>query len=121
VNKHGISFAASGNFSFATSFPQPILLGAAFDDPLVKSVASTISTEARAFNNVGRAGLDFWTPNINPFRDPRWGRGQETPGEDPFHVSQYVLNLIDGLQGGIDPEPYFKVMADCKHLGVYNP
>ncbi|KAJ7879522.1 glycoside hydrolase family 3 protein [Mycena olivaceomarginata] len=120
VNKHGISFAASGNFSFATSFPQPILLGAAFNDPLVKSVASTISTEARAFNNVGRAGLDFWTPNINPFRDPRWGRGQETPGEDPFHVSQYVLNLIDGLQGGIDPEPYFKVMADCKHLAGYD-
>ncbi|KAJ7226907.1 glycoside hydrolase family 3 protein [Mycena pura] len=117
---HGISFASSGNFSFATSFPQPILLGAAFDDPLVKSVATTISTEARAFNNAGRAGLDFWTPNINPFRDPRWGRGQETPGEDPFHVAQYVLNLIDGLQGGIDPQPYFKVMADCKHFAGYD-
>jgi beta-D-xylosidase 4 len=90
---HGVKFTSSGNFSFATSFPQTILLGATFDDPLVKSVATTISTEARAFNNAGRAGLDFWTPNINPFRDPRWGRGQETPGEDPFHVSQYVLNL----------------------------
>ncbi|KAJ7484280.1 glycoside hydrolase family 3 protein [Mycena latifolia] len=117
---HGISFASSGNFSSATSFPQPILLGAAFDDPLVNSVATTISTEARAFNNVGRAGLDFWTPNINPFRDPRWGRGQETPGEDPFHTSQYVLNLIDGLQGGIDPQPYVKVMADCKHFAAYD-
>ncbi|KAJ7797551.1 glycoside hydrolase family 3 protein [Mycena olivaceomarginata] len=117
---HGVKFTSSGNFSFATSFPQTILLGATFDDPLVKSVATTISTEARAFNNAGRAGLDFWTPNINPFRDPRWGRGQETPGEDPFHVSQYVLNLIDGLQGGIDPQPYFKVMADCKHLAGYD-
>ncbi|KAJ6594524.1 glycoside hydrolase family 3 protein [Mycena capillaripes] len=117
---HGIGFTSSGNFSFATSFPQPIVLGAAFDDPLVKSVATTISTEARAFNNVGRAGLDFWTPNINPFRDPRWGRGQETPSEDPFHVAQYVLNLIDGLQGGIDPKPYYKVMADCKHFAAYD-
>ncbi|KAJ7078060.1 glycoside hydrolase family 3 protein [Mycena epipterygia] len=117
---HGISFASSGNFSSATSFPQPILLGAAFDDPLVLSVATTISTEARAFNNAGRAGLDFWTPNINPFRDPRWGRGQETPGEDPFHTSQYVLNLINGLQGGIDSEPYVKVMADCKHFAAYD-
>ncbi|KAJ6599711.1 beta-xylosidase [Mycena vulgaris] len=117
---HGIGFTSSGNFSSATSFPQPILLGATFDDALVKSVATIISTEARAFNNVGRAGLDFWTPNINPFRDPRWGRGQETPGEDPFHVAQYVLNLIDGLQGGIDPQPYVKVMADCKHFAAYD-
>ncbi|KAG6872103.1 hypothetical protein C0995_012989 [Termitomyces sp. Mi166 len=116
----GVTFAASGNFSSATSFPQPITLGSAFDDPLIKSVAQVISTEARAFNNFGRAGLDFFTPNINPFKDPRWGRGQETPGEDPFHISQYVLNLIDGLQGGIDPKPYFKVVADCKHYAAYD-
>ncbi|KAJ7842085.1 glycoside hydrolase family 3 protein [Mycena leptocephala] len=110
---HGVSFASSGNFSHATSFPQPILLGAAFDDALVNSVATTISTEARAFSNAGRAGLDFWTPNINPFRDPRWGRGQETPGEDPFHISH-------GLQGGINPQPYVKVMAGCKHFAAYD-
>ncbi|KDR83517.1 hypothetical protein GALMADRAFT_649372 [Galerina marginata CBS 339.88] len=116
----GVTFAASGNFSFATSFPQPILLGAAFDDDLIKEVAITVSTEARAFNNAGRAGLDFFTPNINPFKDPRWGRGQETPGEDPFHISQYVFNLIQGLQGGIDPKPYFKVIADCKHFAAYD-
>ncbi|KAF9468809.1 beta-xylosidase [Collybia nuda] len=116
----GVTFAASGNFSFATSFPQPIILGAAFDDPLIKAVATIISTEARAFNNFGRAGIDFFTPNINPFKDPRWGRGQETPGEDPFHISQYVLNLIDGLQGGIDPKPYFKIIADCKHYAAYD-
>jgi len=67
-----------------------------------------------------KAGLDFFTPNINPFRDPRWGRGQETPGEDPFHISRYVFNLIDGLQGGIDPKPFFKVGADCKHYAAYD-
>lgn len=72
----GVNFSASGNYSYATSFPQPILMGAAFDDHLIRRVATVISTEARAFNNDGRAGLDFWTPNINPFKDPRWGRGQ---------------------------------------------
>lgn len=51
-------------------------MGAAFDDQLITDVATVISTEARAFNNDDRAGLDFWTPNINPFKDPRWGRGQ---------------------------------------------
>ncbi|KIJ31884.1 glycoside hydrolase family 3 protein [Sphaerobolus stellatus SS14] len=116
----GVSFAASGNFSYATSFPQPITMSAAFHDSLIKDVASVISTEARAFNNFDRAGIDFFTPNINPFRDPRWGRGQETPGEDPFRISQYVFNLIQGLQGGIDPEPFFKVGADCKHFAAYD-
>lgn len=56
-------------------------MGAAFDDALIEAVGTVVSTEARAFSNVGMAGLDFWTPNINPFKDPRWGRGQETPGE----------------------------------------
>lgn len=65
-----------GSYGFATSFPQPILTAAAFDDGLVFDVATAISIEARAFGNVGRAGLDFWAPNINPFRNPLWGRGQ---------------------------------------------
>ncbi|KAG5715415.1 putative exo-1,4-beta-xylosidase bxlB, partial [Termitomyces sp. T112] len=116
----GVVFTPSGNFSSATSFPEPITLGSAFDDSLIKAVGDVISTEARAFNNFGMAGLDFFTPNINLFRDPRWGRGQETPGEDPFHISQYVLNLVDGLQGGIDPTPYFKIVADCKHYAAYD-
>lgn len=72
----GVNFSTSGNYSYATSFPQPILMGAAFDDDLITAVATVISTEARAFNNDDRAGLDYWTPNINPFKDPRWGRGQ---------------------------------------------
>ncbi|RDX51851.1 glycoside hydrolase family 3 protein [Lentinus brumalis] len=116
----GVTFAPSGEFSYASSFPQPILMGAAFDDPLIQAIATIVSTEGRAFNNAGRAGLDYWTPNINPFKDPRWGRGQETPGEDPFHLQQYVYHLIVGLQGGVDPKPYFKVIADCKHFAAYD-
>ena len=73
-----MSFAAAGEeFSHATSFPMPILLSAAFDDDLIHKVASVIGDEARAFGNGGRSGLDFWTPNINPYKDPRWGRGAE--------------------------------------------
>lgn len=115
----GVNFSDAGDFSVATSFPQPILMGAAFDDELIRDVATVISTEARAFNNYDRAGLDYWTPNINPFRDPRWGRGQETPGEDPHHLSSYVHALIDGLQGGLNPE-YKRVVATCKHFAGYD-
>jgi beta-D-xylosidase 4 len=56
----------------------------------------------------------------SPWRDPRWGRGQETPGEDPFRTAQYVYQLVDGFQGGIDPHPYVKVIADCKHFAAYD-
>jgi beta-D-xylosidase 4 len=115
----GVNFSSSGDFSYATSFPQPILMSAAFDDALIKAVGSVVSTEARAFDNVNRAGLDYWTPNINPFKDPRWGRGQETPGEDPFHIQNYVYNLIDGLQNGIGPENP-KIVATCKHFAAYD-
>jgi len=115
----GVMFNATGNFSHATSFPQPILMGAAFDDELIQAVASVISTEARAFNNDLRAGLDFWTPNINPFKDPRWGRGQETPGEDSYHIASYVHSLINGLQGGLNPTTK-KIVATCKHFAAYD-
>ncbi|KAL0070081.1 hypothetical protein AAF712_002978 [Marasmius tenuissimus] len=117
----GVTFAPPGEpFSFATSFPSPITLGAAFDDTLVHSIATIISTEARAFNNANRSGLDYFTPNINPFKDPRWGRGQETPGEDPFHISRYVFEYVTALQGGVVPKPYYKVLADCKHWAGYD-
>jgi beta-D-xylosidase 4 len=115
----GVWFAPNGPYSYATSFPCPIVMGAAFNDPMVKEIASVISTEARAFSNAARAPLDYWTPNINPFRDPRWGRGQETPGEDPFHNSQYTYHLIDGLQNGIGPENP-KIVATCKHFAAYD-
>ncbi|OAA62902.1 beta-xylosidase [Niveomyces insectorum RCEF 264] len=110
----GVSFNRSGAvaigngskspspFSYATSFPGPITMSAAFDDELIERVATIVSTEARAFSNAGHAGLDFWTPNINPFKDPRWGRGAETPGEDPFRNKGYVRALLRGLEGPYD-------------------
>ncbi|KAJ7056599.1 glycoside hydrolase family 3 protein [Mycena amicta] len=116
----GIMFASSGDFSFATSFPAPIHMSAAFDDPAILAVGDVISTEARAFSNADRASLDYFTPNINPFRDPRWGRGQETPGEDPFRVAQYAYHFVEGMQGGIDPPSGIKIAAVCKHLAGYD-
>ncbi|KAF2970475.1 hypothetical protein GQX73_g3093 [Xylaria multiplex] len=113
----GVSFSASGEYSGATSFASPILMSAAFDDELIHAVAEAVSTEARAFSNAGRAGLDYWTPNINPYKDPRWGRGSETPGEDPFRIKEYVKALIDGLQG---TENTTKVIATCKHYAAYD-
>ncbi|KAI0162103.1 glycoside hydrolase superfamily [Xylariaceae sp. FL1272] len=120
ARSRGVQFATSGEFSYATSFPQPITMGAAFDMPLINSVATTTSTEARAFSNAGRCGLNFWTPNINPFRDPRWGRGQEVPSEDPYHMAQYVMQLIPALQGGLKADPYYKLVATCKHYAGYD-
>jgi beta-D-xylosidase 4 len=120
---HGLAYSPGvffeGDLSAASSFPMPINLGATFNMGLVYRIASIISTEARAFNNEGQAGLTFFTPNINIFRDPRWGRGQETPGEDPFLTSQYVYALIDGLQRG-DDERYLKIAANCKHFDAYD-
>ncbi|CAF0991145.1 unnamed protein product [Adineta ricciae] len=120
---HGLAYSPGvffgGDLPAASSFPMPINLGATFNMRLVHQIASIISTEARAFNNEGRAGLTFFTPNINIFRDPRWGRGQETPGEDPFLTSQYVYALIQGLQRG-DDERYLKIAANCKHFEAYD-
>ncbi|RYP51943.1 hypothetical protein DL768_002819 [Monosporascus sp. mg162] len=113
----GVAFAPSGEYSYATSFANPILMSAAFDDNLLHAIAEVISTEARAFSNAGLAGLDYWTPNMNPYKDPRWGRGAETPGEDPFRIRGYVKALIDGLQG---TENVTKVLATCKHYAAYD-
>jgi beta-D-xylosidase 4 len=120
---HGVAYSPGvhfgGDLPAATSFPMPINLGATFNISLVHHMAQTISTEIRAFSNERSAGLIFFTPNINIFRDPRWGRGQETPGEDPFLTSQYVYALINGLQVG-DDERYLKMAADCKHYAAYD-
>ena len=115
----GVNYNDTGNFSCSTSFPEPIGLGATFDRQLVHDIAMTTSTEARAMSNVGLCGLDVWTPNINIFRDPRWGRGQETPGEDTYLSSEYVYYLIKGYQEGEDSK-YYKVVADCKHYAGYD-
>ncbi|KAF7913403.1 hypothetical protein EAE99_010624 [Botrytis elliptica] len=114
-----VAFTSDGNFSYATSFPMPILTAAAFDDALMNSIAKIVGREGRAFANVGKAGYDFWTPNINGFKDPRWGRGLETPGEDPHRISRYILSLILGLEGGLDPAEK-QVIATCKHYAVYD-
>jgi beta-D-xylosidase 4 len=115
----GVQFTSKpANFSYATSFPAPILTAAAFDDALVSQIAGVIGKEGRAFGNYGFSGFDFWAPNINAFRDPRWGRGQETPGEDSFVIQSYVRNFIPGLQG--DDLNDKQVIATCKHFAVYD-
>lgn len=84
-------------------------------------VLQVVSTEARAMYNVGLAGLTFWSPNINIFRDPRWGRGQETPGEDPLLSSKYGSGYVKGLQQRDDGNPDgLKVAACCKHYTAYD-
>ena len=80
-------------------------------------MATIIGTEARAFANAGRSHLDFWTPDVNPFRDPRWGRGHETPGEDAFLNKRWAAAFVKGMQG---PGPTHRVIATCKHFAAYD-
>ncbi|KAJ9552176.1 hypothetical protein OSB04_016221 [Centaurea solstitialis] len=105
----------------ATSFPQVILTAASFNESLFNILGKVISTEARAMYNTGVAGLTFWSPNVNIFRDPRWGRGQETPGEDPLLTSRYGVAFVKGLQEreGGDKEK-LKIGACCKHYTAYD-
>jgi beta-glucosidase len=120
---HGVARAGT-----ATVFPQAIGMAASWDVPLMRETADVIAIEARAkFNDFtsksgGNAsrynGLTFWTPNINIFRDPRWGRGQETYGEDPFLTAQLGVGFIRGLQG--DDPKYVKAMACAKHFAVHS-
>jgi beta-glucosidase len=118
---HGVARAGE-----ATVFPQAIGMSATFNDDLLKQVATAISTEARAKYNLAIAqnrhlqymGLTFWTPNINIFRDPRWGRGQETYGEDPFLTAQMGTAFVHGLQG--DDPRYLKVSATAKHFAAHS-
>lgn len=118
---HGVARAG-----VATVFPQAIGLAATWDTDLMHRVADAISTEARAkYNEALRNdnhrryyGLTFWSPNINIFRDPRWGRGQETYGEDPFLTSRLAVAFVTGMQGS-DPK-YLKVIATPKHFAVHS-
>jgi beta-glucosidase len=109
----------------ATVFPQAIALGATWDRDLLQQVGETISTEARALFNQSPTkdkkryyGLTFWSPNINIFRDPRWGRGQETYGEDPVLTGRLGTAFVEGLQG--DDAKYLKVVATPKHFAVHS-
>ncbi|XP_042418939.1 beta-xylosidase/alpha-L-arabinofuranosidase 2-like isoform X2 [Zingiber officinale] len=123
---HGVSDVGPATFFShlipgATSFPQVILTAASFNASLFEAIGKVVSTEARAMHNLGHAGLTFWSPNINIFRDPRWGRGQETPGEDPFLASKYAAGYVKGLQETDDEDPEkLKVAACCKHYTAYD-
>ena len=117
---HGV-----GRGGTATVFPQAIGLGATFDESLLEEVADAISTEARAkYNQAVREGdrdiykgLTFWSPNVNLFRDPRWGRGQETYGEDPYLTGRMGASFIKGLQGHGE---HMKTAACAKHFAAHS-
>jgi beta-glucosidase len=118
---HGVAFSG-----YATNFPQVIGMAATWDAPLVHQMGQTISTEARAkYNQAMRDGdheaffgLTFWAPNINIFRDPRWGRGQETYGEDPFLTGRMAVAFVTGMQG--DDPNHLKVVSTPKHFAVHS-
>lgn len=118
---HGVARAGT-----ATVFPQAIGMAASFNEGLLHDVADTIAEEARAKYNQAKKkddrgiykGLTFWTPNINIFRDPRWGRGQETYGEDPYLTGRLGVAFINGLQG--DHPDYLKAAACAKHFAVHS-
>lgn len=118
---HGVARAG-----VATIFPQAIGLAATFDEELMERVGGAISTEARAKFNMQQLfhdtdiykGLTLWAPNVNIFRDPRWGRGHETYGEDPYLTSRLAVSFVNGLQG--NDENYLKVAACAKHFAVHS-
>ena len=118
---HGVARAG-----VATVFPQAIGMAASFDRALMREVATAISDEARAKHHESvrhgqrgiYQGLTFWSPNINIFRDPRWGRGQETYGEDPYLTARMGVEFVKGLQG--DDPRYLKVVATAKHYAVHS-
>jgi len=120
---HGIRYGTN-----VSVFPQCIGMAASFDDKLVYDVFNAVSDEFRAKYNEGqRTGrenskflsLSVWTPNVNIFRDPRWGRGQETYGEDPYLTSRMGISVVEGLQGPVDSK-YKKLLACAKHFAVHS-
>ena len=118
---HGVGRAGT-----ATVFPQAIGMAAAFDEDMMEQVGNAVGVEARGKYNMCRAhgdrdifkGLTVWAPNINIFRDPRWGRGHETYGEDPFLTSRLGVRFVEGMQGD-DPD-YLQAAACAKHFAVHS-
>ena len=119
---HGVA-----NNGYATVFPEPIGLAASFDPVTIREMGAAIGDEGRVkWNQIERAGgehkimqgLTFWSPNINIFRDPRWGRGQETYGEDPFLTAKMGVAFVRGMQG--DDPHYYRVSATAKHYAVHS-
>ncbi|KAI6376688.1 hypothetical protein MCOR32_004988 [Pyricularia oryzae] len=118
---HGVAYAPGtyfpqGNVEFnsSTSYPMPLLMAAAFDDNLIEKIGTAIGIEARAWGNSGWAGFDYWTPNVNAFKDPRWGRGSETPGEDVLRIKRYAEYITRGLDGPV-PNEQRRIISTCKH------
>ena len=117
---HGVARAG-----VSTMFPQAIGMAASFDAPLMHKVGNCIAEEGRAKFNMQTAhgdrdiykGITFWAPNVNIFRDPRWGRGHETYGEDPYLTSRLAVSFIQGMQGS---STYMKVAACAKHFAVHS-
>lgn len=116
------------NNDSVTVFPEPIGMAASFDDELLFRIFNAVSDEARAKYNQSQSrgqenrrflSLSVWTPNINLFRDPRWGRGQETYGEDPYLTSRMGISVVKGLQGPEDAR-YRKLLACAKHYSVHS-
>jgi beta-glucosidase len=109
-----------------TEFPEPVGLASTFDPDAIHNMAIAIGTEGRIVYVKGQReghdgtfeGLDFWAPNINIFRDPRWGRGQETYGEDPFLTAQMGVAFVTGMQG--DDPKYYRVISTPKHYAVHS-
>ena len=124
---HGVARAG-----VATSFPQAIGMAAAFDEKLLRTIGDVVATEGRAkYNEYAKhndrdiyKGLTFWSPNVNIFRDPRWGRGHETYGEDPYLTSRLGVAYVEGLQGTEETEgekkEYLKTAACAKHFAVHS-
>ena len=97
-------------------WPEPIGIGSSFNASLFRDLGELTSTEARGLQ--GGAGATYWAPNVNIFRDPRWGRGQETPGEDPTLSSKYAEGFVGGMQG--NDATFLKVAATLKHFAAYS-
>jgi beta-D-xylosidase 4 len=120
---HGLSHfykPKEGDFSWVTAFPQPITSMASMNRSLIHQIGSIISTQGRAASNAGRYGLNVYSPNINGFRAPVWGRGQETPGEDAFFLSSlYAYEYITAMQGGVGPAVP-KLVSVVKHFAGYD-
>ncbi|KAL2503806.1 putative beta-D-xylosidase 7 [Abeliophyllum distichum] len=126
VSWHGKGISFNGSISSSTQFPQIILTAASFDASLWYQIGQAIGEEARGIYNAGQAkGMTFWAPNINIFRDPRWGRGQETPGEDPLVSGIYAVSYVRGIQGdsfegGQLKDGHLKASACCKHFTAHD-
>ncbi|KAL2468074.1 putative beta-D-xylosidase 7 [Forsythia ovata] len=126
VSRHGKGISFNGSISSSTMFPQIILTAASFDASLWYQIGQAIGEEARGIYNAGQAmGMTFWAPNINVFRDPRWGRGQETPGEDPLVAGIYAVSYVRGIQGdsfegGQLKDGHLKASACCKHFTAHD-